>query len=227
MIIIMLLTFDRLDYAKKTLASAAKNLQVSESIWMHLADDGSSQEYRDELLDLAHSLWGDNVSITNSDRGGYGASYNAATQIVHSISDLVLPLEDDWELIRPLNLDPIAKVLRDEIFGCVRMGYIGYTQELRSKFVWAEDYHWLALDPDSAEPHVFSGGPRLETVAWERTVGLWPEGEAAGVTEFEVAQRRVAREGVAWPIELIGVRGDAFVHIGTHVVKNAPLKMLV
>ena len=79
----------------------------------------------------------------------------------------------------------------------------------------AEGLWWLALDPDSPEPHVFAGHPRLELAEWERYVGPWPEGLAAGPTEFEVAHRREARMGVAWPIDLIKPTGDAFVHIGT------------
>ena len=146
MIVIVLLTYDRMAVARKTLESVAKNLRCSEPLWLHIADDGSPQEYRDELLDLARFYYEDRVSITNSERKGYGGNYNAATQVVHQIGDIVLPLEDDWELKRELNLDPIAKVLRNGTFGCVRMGYIGYTQELWGKFVWAENLHWLALD---------------------------------------------------------------------------------
>lgn len=201
--------------ARRCIESVAKNLKASEEFWLHIADDGSSQEYRDELLDLGHSLFEDRVSITNSERRGYGGNYNAATQIVHQISDIVLPLEDDWELTRELDITPMVGVLRDGTFGCVRMGYIGYTQELWGKFIWAENFHWLALDPDSPERHIFSGGPRLETVTWERAVGLWSERMEQGQTEFEVAGRMAARNGVAWPIELIRPRGDAFVHIGT------------
>jgi len=213
-ICIVLLTYDRLVVAKRSLEGVAKNLKASEEFWLHIADDGSPQEYRDELLDLAHHYFGDNTSITNSQRAGYGGNYNIATQFVHRICDLMLPLEDDWELLRELDLDPIAAVLRDGLFGCVRMGYIGLTQELRGKFVLAEGYHWLELDPDSPERHIFSGGPRLETVEWERAVGPWPERTEQGLTEHLVAGLPAARYGVAWPIGLIFPKGDAFVHIG-------------
>lgn len=215
MIAIVLLTYDRLAYAKRTVASVAKNLKTDEGVWFHIADDGSPQEYRDELWALAHKHWGANVSITNSERRGYGASYNLATQLVHPVADLILPLEDDWELTRKLDLAPVVQVLRDRTFGCVRMGYIGCTQELRGKFVSANSLWWLALDPDSPEPHVFAGHPRLELTEWEQAVGPWPEGMAAGATEFEVAHRPQARQGVAWPADLIKPSGDVFAHIGT------------
>jgi len=209
------LTYERLAIAKRCLESVGKNLKCSEELWLHIADDGSSQEYRDELLDLAHQYYGDNVSATNSDRRGYGGNYNAATAITHRIADLILPLEDDWEMQREFDLTPIANVLRAGLFGCVRMGYIGYTGELRATFRWAENMHWLELDPESSEPHVFSGGPRLETVEWERAVGLWPEGLEQGKTEMDIAWRPASKYKVAWPVELIRPSiGDVFSHIG-------------
>ena len=214
MIVILLLTYDRLEVAKITLESVAANLRSSEELWLHIADDGSSQEYRDELVELARRRYGDNVSVTNSGRAGYGGNYNTATQIVHEVADVVLPLEDDWELVRELEIDPIVAVLRAHAFNCVRLGYIGYTDELRGTLRWHEGLHWLEFDPESPEKHVFAGGPRLETVKFERAVGPWPENEEQGQTELLVAGRKEARTGVAWPIELVKPRGDAFVHIG-------------
>jgi len=215
MIAVILLTYQRMEYARRTLESLARHLTAPEPVWVHVADDGSPQEYRDELVSLARDLYADNVSVSNSDRRGYGGNYNAATNIVHGIADVVLPLEDDWELIRPLDLTPIAKVLRDGHFNCVRMNYIGYTDELRGSFRYYEELQWLELDPASPEKHVFSGGPRLETVAFERAIGLWPEGLQQGHTELAVAGRVEARQGVAWPVDLIRPKGDAFVHVGT------------
>ena len=146
MISIILLTYNRLELAKRTMMSVRRNLK-GEQTRIHIADDGCSQEYRDELLKMAHEpeMWGNNVTVTNSERAGYGGNYNAATQVVHSLpdSDLVLPLEDDWELVRDLDNSPIAKALRVGIkdpvvgpgaFNCVRMGYIGWTKPLTCNF---------------------------------------------------------------------------------------------
>lgn len=222
MLAIVLLTYDRIDYAKLTLNSVLKNmvLPTNEEIHVHIADDGSPEGYTQELIDLcvasprvAH--W----TQSNSLHRGYGANYNLAMQTVHPLFrdgvGLVLPLEDDWELYRPLDMTSIIEALRHEWFGCVRMGYVGYTQPLRCRFVKFDDKHWLELDPDSEEPHVFAGHPRLETVAWERGVGPWPEGLNPGETEFTVAHWPAARQGVAWPLSLIDVSGNAFAHVGT------------
>lgn len=225
MLAVVLLTYNRLEYAKTTLNSVLKNLILpnEETIHVHIADDGSPEGYVKELSELcATSPRVAHWSFSNSERRGYGANYNLAMQTVHSLfrngdDSYVLPLEDDWELYRPLDITPIMCVLREQLFGCVRMGYVGYTQPLRCRFVKHESTytHWLEFDPNSEEPHVFAGHPRLETVAWERTVGPWPEGLNPGETEFNVAHTLPARQGVAWPLSLIAVSGDAFAHIGT------------
>lgn len=215
MIVVVLLTYERSELAEITLRSLWKNLSVPNGIWLHIADDGSSQEYRDNLLALAQSLYGENVSMTNSERAGYGGNYNKALPIVHEIAPLILPLEDDWELSRSLDLAPVIGVLEMGDFNCVRLGRMGWTHELRTRFVWAQDLHWLELDPSSLEYHVFAGGPRLETVEFERVLGPWPEGIPPGETELVVSGRVLSRQKIAWPVSLIKPPGDAFVHIGS------------
>lgn len=217
---IMLLTYKRIDYAERTLRTTLDRLCLSDehSLAVHIADDGSPPGYVERLVEIAGAY--PRVTRTgwsNTGRKGYGANYNLATMHVHDWADLVLPLEDDWELTRPFSLDPIIAAMteRPDLFGCVRMGYVGHTQPLRATFVAAAGMQWLALDPDSEEPHVFSGHPRLETVGWARSVGPWPEGLGAGATEFAVAHLPAARRGVVWPVDLIHPRGDAWAHIGT------------
>jgi hypothetical protein len=217
-IAIVLLTCDRpkerTEYAFKTL-DALKNLSASgEDFWMHVADDGSDSSFREEIVARAREQYGDHTSVSNSEGRGYGGSYNLALQDAHRVADLVLPLEDDWELVRPFDLAPIAAALRADAFRCCRLAYIGFTSELRGTVIWSENLHWLAFDPASPERHVFAGGPRLETVAFERDIGIWPENLQQGKTEMEVASRAEARAGVVWPMDLVKPSGDLFVHIG-------------
>ena len=122
--------------------------------------------------------------------------------------------------MQPLKLDPLVAALQEEQFGCIRMGYVGWTQELRSKFTSIAGQHFLSFDPSSEEPHVWAGHPRLETREWQRFVGPWPEGYDPGTTEMLVAQRPEARQGVVWPIDLIHPYGNLFVHIGTHQARE-------
>lgn len=219
---LLLLTYDRKDYAVRTLRSALDSLSYSGPVSVHIADDGSGEAYQQELHAIAGGYANvDSVCVTDSQRGGYGRNYNLALQAIHTHSEIVLPLEDDWELVQPLDLDPLVEALSEGAFGCIRLGYIGYTQELRGSFLRQSGRMYIALDPDSPEPHVWAGHPRLETREWQRKVGPWPEGvHDPGTTEFMVAQTREAREGVVWPVDLVHPRGNLFAHIGTIQARN-------
>src|SRR5580765_205440 len=111
-IAICLLTYARTEYAVRTLRSTLDNVRYSGQISVHIADDGSKPEHRSELYYLAggyKSVQG--VSVSNSERGGYGRNYNLATQAIHGACDYALMLEDDWVLLRPLELDVLVLAL--------------------------------------------------------------------------------------------------------------------
>ncbi len=219
---IMLLTYDRIEYALKTIEALRENLQYSGEVIWHLADDGSPESYRERLLDALP----EGTSVTNSERKGYGASYNLASQVLHAKAGVILPMEDDWELTRPFSIDSFVQTLlsidekEEHTVSCVRMGYIGYTQPLTGTFIYHGGQQYLLFDPESKEPHVWAGHPRLETVERQKEVGPWPEGENAGQTEFIVAARSSSRRGVVWPIDSIWPRGDLFAHIGAVQARN-------
>jgi len=213
---LLLLTYNRLEYAQRTLRSALDNLHYSGEVRVHIADDGTSEEYREQLKVLAGG-YPNIVSVTmsNSEHRGYGANYNLAAQTVHSHSQIVLPLEDDWQLMRPLDLDPLVLALMEEKFGSIRLGYLGFTQGMWGELVIANGLIWLLFNPESYEPHIFAGHPRLETVAWERSVGEWPLDLFPGQTEFVVCHNVAARCGIVWPMQMLTTDGGLFVHIGT------------
>jgi hypothetical protein len=215
---VILLTYDRFDYARATLEALFANLVVAGPLHVHIADDGSPKGYIDELVGFVpRSLPGGHpvdITVTDAQRGGYGASYNLATQHVHPVVTHVLPLEDDWVLTQPLNAAAWMRIIRPETgVGCVRFGYLGFTQDLRGTLRILEGRMLLALDEDSDERHVCAGHPRIESVDWSRSVGPWPEGLNPGATEHEWCGRKQARRRVAWPMEY-GM-GGLFAHIGT------------
>lgn len=213
-ICIMLLTYNRLSYAIRTLESTLSLVHTTGDLSVHIASDGDGDDYLSELMSLANNFDVSSITTSNSERSGYGANYNLGTQVAHGFASHVLPLEDDWELTRDLDLDIFVGALDELQAGCCRLGYLGYTQPLRGEFASAYGRHWLRLDPASPEPHVFAGHPRLETVAWERSVGPWPEGLEPGQTEFAVAHIAESRYGVLWPVQEIKPYGDLFAHIG-------------
>lgn len=216
-ITLLLLTYKRLDYAKTTLRHALDKLTTSHELAVHIADDGSGGEHINVLREVAGG-YSHVVAVGHSDsaRGGYGRNFNLATQQVHLGSDIILPLEDDWKLERQLDLDPLVKTLVEaNTIGCIRMGYMGFTQELKGHIEFHNQEHYLVFDPDSAEPHVWAGHPRLESREWQKKVGPWIEGLAPGATEFHMSKCPASRVGVAWPLDLIAPQGDLWSHIGT------------
>jgi hypothetical protein len=187
---------------------------------------------------------GRSCSTSNSERTGYGASYNAMTNMVHGANEeMVLSVEDDWMLSRRFDLTPLAKVLQAGLrdlaetkapapenftgmpIECIRLGYLGWTQPLRGELVRPlPGQTFLMLDPATPEHHIFSAGPRLETVAFQRRLGLWPEHVYAGIAEVDVAARPQSRRGVAWPLDQ-GVNAaldnpSLFAHIGSVSIKD-------
>jgi hypothetical protein len=227
---ILLLTYggspERRTYAERTLRTTLDNLRYSGNLRVHIADDGSGDEHWRALYDLAGGYpHVHGITMTDGNRGGYGHNYNLATQVIHREAEIVLPLEDDWELVRELNLDPLVEALQDPRIGCIRMGYLGFTREaVRGQLVHVAGGTYFLIDANNEEPHVFAGHPRLELAAWERAVGPWPEAYLDGTpgiptpgdTEFMVCHKPKAREGIAWPTHLARTDGgDLFAHIGS------------
>ena len=185
---------------------------------LHIGDDGSDETYRQELVQIADQELGfQDITVSNSGLTGYGANYNLAMHSVHEWADYIMPIEDDWELTRDLDIDCIVNPLRDRVFDSVRLGYIGYTQPLYFEAVWYQNNHWLLFREDSHEPHVFSGHPRLETREYQQRVGPWPEGLTPGETEWAVATTMPeARRKVGYPLWLSpDFKNGVFAHIGT------------
>jgi len=203
-------------YARTTLESALKNIATSHELKVHISDDGSPKSHIDKLKKIC-DIAGFPCSVTNSERHGYGASYNLSTQYCHDDGDYFLMLEDDWELTRPLYIDPLIRSL-DAGLGCIRLGYLGWTNPLFGELKKYSDMTFFEFDPDSDETHVWAGHPRLETKAFQRSIGPWPEGVDPGTTELLVAQRSEARQLVGWPLDAsINASQNyatCFVHIG-------------
>lgn len=212
---LLLLTYNRLDYAKETLRSALDNMHTSHPLVVHIADDGSPEGYTDELRKLAGGyVHVEGVTVTNAERGGYGHNYNLASKIIHQHSRYCICLEDDWRLVKSLDLDSLLDCLDTSLeIGCIRLGYIGFTQELRGKIIDVLGSKYLVFDPDSPEPHLFAGHPRVEAIAWQKEVGPWPTELAPGATEFAVCHKPAARKRVAWPM-FNDPDNSLFVHIG-------------
>lgn len=213
---IVLYTYDRLENAEPTLRAALEMATYDAPFQIHVADDGSPDGYRERLMEIAAGYPNArNVTVSNAERGGYGRSYNLASQSVHEHNYAVLSLEDDWLLSRPFDLGPLVEAMAaDSAIACIRLGYLSQTAEMHGEVRDSPAGKMLLLDPSSKEHHLFAGHARLETVAFRRRLGEWPEGLRAGETEFEVCKWAASRTGIAWPLDVVPPKGDLFLHTG-------------
>lgn len=235
---IHMLTYNRPDYAQATLRAVLANLKHDGPLGLHISDDGSPEEQTAALLEIAGNAPRnlEFVSVSNAERGGMGKSYNLGCQTVHEWAEYVLMLEDDWVLRRELDTAPILKMLSiggkqsreewqwavpapsDFWAQSVRLGYLGFQWPLTGHMFKTDEHLWMALDPASPEQHVQTGHPRIETVAYQRRVGPWPEGLNPGATELGWCQTPAARDGIVWPLTIVSltgsISGDMFDHIG-------------
>ncbi len=230
---IMLLTYTpaldhaRAEYALRTLSAALMYLEPGPDVTLrlHIADDGSPDGHVEMLRGYAAQMYpGLEITTSNSQRGGYGHNYNLACQAVHDSTDFVLALEDDWQLMRPLELTPLVRALMESARAaetrprdwvrCIRLGYLGFSAAINGHLVEFADIKMLLFHADSPEQYLFAGHARLETVEFERAVGPWTPGLGAGATELDIIGRPQARIGIAWPLDHAHTSGDLFTHIG-------------
>lgn len=209
-ITVILQTWERTEYAMRTVVAAKGLLRYPDLRW-YIADDGSREEhvaYLRELLPDAH--W-------HSARRGYGANSNVAWQTADNIGALTFWLEDDWELTQPLDLYPYAALLmeRSEV-GMVRLGNLNLDVRGRT---WGHDgriYWKLDREPHHEGTPVFTGHPSLRHRRYRDVYGPYPEGLGPGDTELAYAYQfragHPAGPGIVWPADY--PPNGMFGHIG-------------
>lgn len=209
-IVLILLTYERTDYALRTIAAARRHLRYPDLRW-YVADDGSRPEHVEAVLqavagvDLAgwHTLPG----------GTYGKNANVAWAAAAAAAKLTFWLEDDWELAGEFDLRPFADLLmEDDRFGMVRLGYLNLGMAGLTFGNHGHLYWWL--NRDSPEAYVFTGHPSLRHQRFWEAYGPYNEGRRPGETELDMAWsfRTKPGPGIVWPAEL-GANG-VFGHIG-------------
>lgn len=116
-------TPERTEYAVRTVRAVAQHLRYPNWSW-YFSDDGSGEEHLSVVTDALLSS-GHRILNGHSDHISYGAGVNLGLQAAFGEGDLVLMLEDDWELSRSLDVWKYAALLMERPdIGMVRMGYL-------------------------------------------------------------------------------------------------------
>lgn len=223
-IVIVLLTYQRTDYALRTVRAANQRLRYQGELRWYVADDGSDPAHVDAVLDTIHDTvqpYGSGLPCSflgrHSARRGYGGNANDAWRVCDGETPLTFWLEDDWALESDLDLTPYARLLlaRDEV-GMVRLGHLNL--DIRGR-TWGHDGHvyWL-LDraPHHEGTPVFTGHPSLRHRRYRETYGWYPEGRTPGDTELAYAYQfrtgPAEGPGIVWPASY--PQWGQFAHIG-------------
>ena len=140
-----------------------------------------------------------------------GANWNKSLRASLEHVDIVLWMEDDFELQRPLFLAPYVKLLCDESsVGMVRLGHLPVN--LRCETVGFDGRHYLDILPD--RQYRFSGNPHLKHRRLVDAYGWYNENTNPGDTELDYDARCRMRPNprIWWPVDLGG--WGIFGHIG-------------
>lgn len=183
LVYVVMTTYKRTELAAQTLQALKKNLKYPHLAW-HIADDGSGKDHIDTLVNIVGS-----ATITDAQRGGVGKSKNLALTVAFRQTPYVFLLEDDWELIIPLDLEPHVKLLRDvPTAGMVRFGFLGGHMEAEYDDWNGPFTPYWKLKPGSGM-YVYSGQVSLRHKRFYDALGLHKEGIAAGEEEEELCWR--------------------------------------
>jgi glycosyltransferase involved in cell wall biosynthesis len=187
---IIVTTYNRANTAIPTLESLKKNLIYDEGrrFWV-IADDGSPEGYVDSLLSVLGT--DEEVFVTNSQRRGVGASKNLALKLAFEKTSVVLMSEDDWQLILPYDIRPMADLLvSNPKVGMIRFGYLSST--LSADLVGQDDgygpmCYWRIKQGSGV--YCYSGQIALKNKLWFESVGWHKEGISPGEEELEMCIR--------------------------------------
>jgi glycosyltransferase involved in cell wall biosynthesis len=224
-IAICLITYNRPIEARQTIAALRENLYYSGQLKFYIADDYSPKPYGDDLRAWVQTVYpGNYVKLCRTSQNvGWGANANNA---LYQISEpIVLQIEDDYTLQRPINITPYVLLLLEDVsVGLVRLdGIAGHRVTAHAMEFevgkWLPDYkagfggasprlHYWRLDARSLETWVYSHRPHLKHRRFHEAFGIYPEGLTLGATEESFAH--VVKDamlagdapGIAVPFEL-------------------------
>lgn len=210
-VIALIITYRRKELALVTIESVKRFVKYP-NIGFHIADDGSGEDYVQELVEAIGGEY--SITSTNSDRRGVGANMNAGMEGVLGRADLWLHLEDDWALTADLDLVPCVRALEQEPdYGMVRLGRL--TAGLTGRTISIANKLWWALERGS-DTYVFTGNAALRHRRFREAYGPYREDLTPGKTELTYCGKynSTGGPGILWPAWLN--YEQTFQHIGDH-----------
>lgn len=208
---ILLTTYERTACAVRTVEALKKNMLWPNIGWW-ISDDGSQPEHVQAIIEAIGPTY--DIRWYNSMRRGVGVGMNYSLRQIWNLGDLVLMMEDDWELNQPLDFTPFVSLLTTHAeIGMIRYGYL--SPNLLGYLITAQNELWWRLEPN-AETYRFVGHPSLRHRRFHEIYGYYDEGLPPGMTELSMCGKVNQRpEGPAIVFPASCGRWGYFGHIGT------------
>jgi len=218
----LLLTFNRTEYALKTIDALNKNWLGPNLKW-YIADNGSTQEH---IAAIRERIGEGNIVGFHSRVCDPAVSWNMGLDALFTNYDVILQMEDDWEMLRPLDATVWVETLRQQQdLGMIRMGNISINLSGITKGDPFGTY--VHLEMDFRSDYCYSGGPHLKHKRFHESYGTYMPGLNQGDIELDMNSRvmRIRKSKIWIPLDHVGTWG-LFGHIGTNkadcIVKDTP-----
>lgn len=166
---VLLTTYKRTKLAIQTIQSTINNLRY-DNYQIIIYDDGSPEGHVKALRDVC-----DPVDVYVGNRKGVGHGMNWGIRRAAELdSNYVLTLEDDWELVKPLNPVPAMKLLENPEFGMVRFGYL--SAGAKGKLISGQHKLWFKFEPYEKFQYSYAGHPSIKHARFHKEYGMFAEG---------------------------------------------------
>lgn len=173
---VALTTLNRLQLLERTLRLLQQNLKYSGQVQYVIGNDGEV----DPLLDMVNRLpFATNIKVIG-DGTRHGLGGNANRTLETCGTEIVLQIQDDYHLVKELNLDShVQTLLDDDTAGWIRLRLIAgqrFTATVKDRYwrvSWQSDESYIASD----QPHLKNWR------RWHTHYGMYPEGLNIAGTE--------------------------------------------
>lgn len=207
LVIILLLTYGRTEYALRTIKHMKEHLVYPNTKW-YVADSGSDDESFQAKMD---AIGEENIVSHHHEKMEPGPSWNRATKGILEHTDFLFRLEDDWVLRDTLDLKPAVEMLntRDDIC-MVRYGYLHVPADLEA--IGHAGIHYLRYKKTLVS--AYGGHPALTHKRLYDIYGYFNEGLGPGEIELDYDNKFRSTKGPdsVRPAEIGG--WGVFAHVG-------------
>ena len=209
---VLLTTYNRTELALRTIRGILDYFQYPDWFFL-MGDDGSEDGHLSRLVDACGEHF---LDAYNSGHRGVGHNSNWGLRRAKELgAEIVLLLEDDWELRAPFDAIPHVNLLTNHSdIGMIRLGYLSYGP--RGEIITREGKLWLKFRPYPEYQFTYAGHAHLLHSRFHDTIGYFSEGLAPGANELDFCgkvNRHPDAPAIVWCLDY-GTWGP-FAHIGS------------